>query len=50
MPPTRRRAGIIPDTEWEMHKDTIKRLYLDEHKELPVVRGLMSSQYGFVAR
>jgi hypothetical protein len=47
------RRPRIPDTEWEGHKVTIKRLYLDEKRRLEGIGGvmsIMSDRHDFYAR
>lgn len=35
--------------DWELHKPTIKRLYLDEDRTLPRVRQIMETEHNFHA-
>jgi len=47
------RRSPISDTEWEGHKDAIRKLYLLENKRLDSEDGvvaLMSARYNFSAR
>jgi hypothetical protein len=42
----------IPECQWELHKDTIFRLYVTEKRPLTAVGGvrdIMSEEYGFSA-
>jgi hypothetical protein len=34
--------------EWESHRETIKRLYIDENKTQNEVRQIMEAEYGFI--
>jgi hypothetical protein len=40
----------ISDEEWQIHKDNIERLYLDEGRDVREVRDTMKRDYGFDAQ
>jgi hypothetical protein len=45
-------ARRIPEREWELHKPTIRRLYVEENKPLTAsggVQEIMSINYNFSA-
>lgn len=44
------RASKIEDAKWEEHKDTIKKLYIDENMRLDDLVKHMEKEYKFKAR
>ncbi|KAJ9299066.1 hypothetical protein DTO271G3_3308 [Paecilomyces variotii] len=44
------RASKIEDSKWEEHKDTIKKLYIDENMRLDDLAKHMEKEYKFKAR
>jgi len=50
-PPQRaERAERVPDSAWEEHRETIKRLYIDSAMKLEVLVAHMEEHHGFTAR
>lgn len=49
-PAARTAKKRISDDEWQMHKDNIERLYLDEGRDVREVRDTMKRDYGFDAQ
>ncbi|OBS18089.1 hypothetical protein FPOA_09817 [Fusarium poae] len=43
------RAPRIPDDQWEVHKDMIKSLYLEQNKTIKEIETLMSENHQFYA-
>jgi hypothetical protein len=39
--------SILPEADWNRHKETIRQLYCIEQKELQCVREEMKHRYGF---
>jgi hypothetical protein len=48
--PGRTTKKRISDEEWQIHKDNIERLYLDEGRDVREVRDTMKRDYGFDAQ
>lgn len=48
MPPSRKLAPRIPDSQWDLHKNTIRGLYVEEEKTLDETIKCMRN-HGFVA-
>lgn len=43
------RTEKIPDTTWDLHKDDVLKLYLDDRRFLKDIVDIMRTEHGFEA-